>query len=260
LRVNNSRVSLVNFLSAASGKFGSDAGVQPPDITSALDQFFAATTESNFETVDYLYASLIRQLQKSRLLIPLVSESATSDELTQGIQGKANQVLSVAYVEGPDGRTVAPVFTSVTAMALWNDRARPVPFDASKVALAMASEGISLMALDPGSEKSLVLRRGSVRALATGEKFQAPSQDSEILDAILEVLKPQLDLVVTHSVRAGDPTRQLLGPEIVVSLTLVPGLTASQLGKITQQLSEALYENLVLQEKVDGLGLKVLPA
>ena len=249
----------MNFQSAASGRFGSDAGDQLPEITSALNRFFAATEDSNPETADYLYASLIRQLQNSRLLIPLMTESPRSAASTEDVLGKANQVLSVAYVEGPDGRTVAPVFTSVAAMALWNDRARPVPFDASRTAVAMASEGISLMALDPGSEKSLVLRRGSVRALATGERFEAASQDSEILDAISEVLKPQLDLVVSHSVRSGDPTRQLLGPELVVSLTLVPGLTASQLGKITQQLSDALYDNSVLQEKVDGLGLKVLP-
>lgn len=250
----------MNFPAAGDGGFKSDAGHQEPKITLVLEQFFAASSEASSEKLDYYYAKLVRELQESRFLVPLLTESLPSSEPKEGVGSENKQVLSVVYVEGPDGRTVAPVFTSVAAMAAWNKRARPVPVEASRAAIALASEGISLMILDPGSNRSVVLRRGSVRALATGENFEVPSRDSRILDAVSEALKPHFQTVVAHAVRSGDPRRQLLGPEVVVYLTLVPGLTSAQLEKVTREISQVLHEDSMLQEKVDGLGLKIMPS
>nr|WP_286279447.1 SseB family protein [Naasia aerilata] len=71
-------------------------------------------------------------------------------------------------VAGPDGRTVLPAFTSVDAMRAWNPKARPIPAESERIALAAAAEGTDLLVLDPLSDTEFVLRRPAVEALGRG--------------------------------------------------------------------------------------------
>jgi hypothetical protein len=168
-----------------------------------------------------------------------------------------SQELSIVHVEGPDGRAVAPLFSSVQALSAWNAEARPVPVDSARAALATAAEGLALMVLDPGSTHSLTLRRGALRAIATGDPYVSPLLDKEVRVALESGFRSHRQVVVSFEVHSGDPSHTLSGPEVVVAVSLAPGLTAEELSSLLDNVSASWSENALLQARVDGLGIKV---
>ncbi len=126
-------------------------------------------------------SAVVDALRDSRLLIPLV---AVAGELGTNEHGHAidkSQELSIVTVMGPDGRSVLPAFSSVSAMSLWNPAARPVPATAARVALAAASENTDLVVLDPTSETEFALRRPALWALAQSQSWTPSYLDEEVL-------------------------------------------------------------------------------
>ena len=75
-------------------------------------------------------------------------------------------------VAAPDGRKVLPVFTSVTAMAAWDPKARPVPADGVRTALSAAADDTDLIVIDPASATEFVLRRPAVWAIGQGHPWE----------------------------------------------------------------------------------------
>jgi hypothetical protein len=59
-------------------------------------------------------------------------------------------------------------------------------------------------------------------------------------------------------VHSGDISRTLSGPEVVVSLALVPGLSQEVLTNVLGEISASWTANALLQARVDGLGIKVV--
>lgn len=153
--------------------FGDDDGTAPPALLGALAAFRAGEVGPE---------AVVDALRASRLLIPLVAELGDEGTTDAGLTVDKSQELSIVTVSGPDGRSVLPVFSSVTAMQTWNPAARPVPADGRRVALAAASEETEIVVLDPTSETEFVLRRpavwrsraGSVGCRATGTPRCSP--------------------------------------------------------------------------------------
>ena len=205
-----------------------------------------------------------RHSRASRLLIPLLAElgdpSAGSGTETVGAHGLAvdkSQELSIVTVEGPDGRRVLPVFASVEAMSRWNPLARPVPADGVRVALAAADDGTDLVVLDPGSESEFVLRRPAVWAVAQSQPWH-PSFDSvEVRTAFERSIGTELS-VLGVDLEAGDPDARLVGPELVVRLALVAGLTRAELDAVLQRLAARWAADDAIATLVDSLTVRLV--
>ncbi|RIJ01661.1 SseB family protein, partial [Clavibacter michiganensis subsp. insidiosus] len=166
---------------------------------------------------------VVDALRDARLLIPLVARLGEEGEGAHGLTADKSAELSIITVAGPDGRTVMPVFTSVAAMGRWNARARPVPADAVRVALAAASEETDLVVVDPGSDTEFVLRRPAVWAVARSLPWIPSPEDPEVA-AALEASVVEEPAVVSLSTAPGDPRARLEGPELLIALELVDGL------------------------------------
>jgi len=240
--------------------FHSDTGEADPALASALEKFQASLSGNDGTAVDGAFAEVVHAVRGARLLVPLIAEAGEMGLTEEGRIVEKTQELSIVHVEGPDGRAVAPFFSSVSAMSLWRPEARPVPVEAARAALASAAEGLALMVLDPGSSSSVMLRRGAIHAIATGERYVAPERDPAVLEALAATLEPYAETVVSHRVHSGDPARRLSGPEIVVELALVPGLDAQALTEVLAEISAAWSASPILQARVDGLGAKVVSA
>lgn len=240
--------------------FQGDTGEADPSLAAALEKFTTTRYDSSMEDIEGAFGEVIRALHSARLLVPLIAEAGDYGVTDEGKVVEKSQELSVVHVEGPDGRGVAPFFSSVQTMSLWNPVARPVPVEASRAALATASEGLALMVLDPGSDHSLVLRRSALQSVATGEPYVSPLRDGTVHEALEAGWERHRDAVVSFTVHSGDISRTLSGPEVVVSLALVPGLSQELLTTILGEISASWTENPVLQARVDGLGIKVLQA
>ena len=130
-----------------------DDGSADPALLAALTAFRAGEGDA---------VAVVDAYRTARLLIPLVAEKGDEGVGPTGLRVDKTQELSIVTVAGPDGRRVLPVFTSVVTMAAWDPKARPVPADGIRTALAAASDDTDLIVIDPGSATEFVLRRPAV--------------------------------------------------------------------------------------------------
>jgi hypothetical protein len=160
-------------------------------------------------------------------------------------------------VEGPDGRNVLPVFSSVAAMQAWNPAARPVPADGARVALAAASEETDLVVLDPTSETEFVIRRPALWAIAKSQPWIPSHLDPEVFEAFAQSISTELAVQDVHLI-AGDPDARLVGPELIVSLELAEGLTQEELDAVLARLAHRWAASDTVAVRVDSLRVKLI--
>ncbi|BDZ53416.1 SseB family protein [Agromyces marinus] len=227
-----------------------DDGLMPSGLGDALARFRAGESGQ---------ADVVAAFGPARLLIPLLAE--LGDGGTEvGAHGHAiekSQELSIVTVEGPDGRRVLPVFGSVEAMTAWNPAARPVPADGVRVALAAADDATELVVLDPGSATEFVLRRPAVWAVAQSRPWHPPFESEAVRAAFERSIGGEL-AVLGVELAPGDPTARLRGPELVVRLTLVAGLTRQELDATTARLARRWAADDVIATGVDSLAVKLV--
>ncbi len=202
-------------------------------------------------------AEVLEALRSSRLLIPLVAHLG-DDGLNEHGHEKS-QELSIVTVVGPDGRTVLPAFTSVAAMSAWNPGARPIPAEATRVALAAAHEQTDLVVIDATSATEFAIRRPALWSLANGEPWIPSYLDEAVLDAVASaaVGEPAARSV---ALAAGDPDARLAGAELVVQLTLAAGLERADLDALLARLQQRWAESSVIAQRVDSMRVQLLAA
>jgi hypothetical protein len=227
-----------------------DDGTAPPRVLEAIRRFRLREVGA---------PEVVAALHDARLLVPLVAVRGEEGVGAHGQLVDKTQELSIVTVEGPDGRSVLPGFTSVAAMQAWDGSARPIPIDAPRVALAAASEGTPLVVIDPGSETEFAVRRPALRPLATGESWTPSFEDPEVL-AAFEAAAAGREELLAVGVGAGDPDARLRGPELLVLLTLRPGLGEEELAALVGELQGRWSADPVIAERVDSIGVRVQAA
>ncbi|WP_104081236.1 SseB family protein [Cryobacterium sp. Y11] len=225
-----------------------DDGEAPAALTAAIARFQAR--EAGEETV-------IDAIRTSRLLIPLVTKLGEAAVNARGQTIDKTQELSIITVAGPDGRTVLPAFSSTAAMTAWNPLARPVPADAVRVALAAAQENTDLVVLDPTSPGEFVIRRPALWAIAQSLPWTPSYASHFVADAFTASIATELS-VLSVQLLAGDPLAQLAGPELIVQLELVDGLTQLDLDAILSRLGTRWSESEIITTSVDSLRVKLI--
>ena len=227
-----------------------DDGSAPEALMAALRRFRSG---------DGGQGDVVAAFARSRLLIPLLAElgDGGAEVGAHGLAVDKSQELSIVTVEGPDGRRVLPVFASVEAMSRWNPLARPVPADGVRVALAAADDGTDLVVLDPGSESEFVLRRPAVWAVAQSQTWHPSFDAPEVRAAFERSIGTELS-VLGVGLEAGDPDARLAGPELVVRLELVGGLTRTELDAVLQRLAARWAADDAIATLVDSLTVRLV--
>jgi len=227
-----------------------DDGSAPERLIEALRRF------SSHELGE---SDVVDALRESRLLIPLVAHLGEAGVNEHGVVIDKSQELSIITVAGPDGRNVLPVFTSVTAMAHWNPKARPVPATAVRVALAAANEQTELVVLDPTSTTEFVIRRPALWAIAQSLPWTPSFLDEEVLDAFADAAADE-PAVRSVALAAGDPASRLAGPELLVQLALVDGLSKHELDAVVSRMQEKWLASEVISLRVDSMRVQLVSA
>jgi hypothetical protein len=225
-----------------------DDGSADPALAAAIDDFKAGKA---------LAETVITALASARLLVPLVANLGEAGAGAHGQVVDKSADLSIVSVTSPDGQVALPVFSSVASMQVWNPKARPVPIEAPRVALAAASEKNTRIILDPGSPSQFVIRQNAFQALAQQSPWSHPSRDSGVKAAFKETIDVE-SAVENYAIQDGDPAAALTGPEVMVYLKLVPGLAPSDLNQVLERLSLAWAQSPAIAAKVDSLGLKLV--
>lgn len=230
--------------------FAADDGSAPPHVLDALLQFRAGEVGER---------AVVDALRDSRLLIPLVTELGDGGLNDEGRFVDKSQELAVVTVQGPDGRTVQPAFTSVEAMKQWDATARPIPLDAVRVALGAAQEGTDVVVIDPTAPTEFAIRRPALWAIARQVDWEPCYLDLEVLDAFMAGAEAEAS-VVSVQLAPGDTEARLAGPELVVQLDLVDGLDAEELTALVQRVQERWAANELIAERVDSLAVRLARA
>jgi len=230
--------------------FAGDDGSAPDEVLEALRAFRAGEAGAD---------AVVTSLRRNRLLIPLVAEAGEMGADVGGRHYDKSQELAIVTVEGPDGRAVLPVFTSVEAMSAWDPSARPVPATGERVALAAASEHTDLMVVDPGSETEFAVRRPALWALAQGRDWRPPESDPAIARAFRASIDRELGVLGVELI-PGDPGARMAGPEVVVRLELLRGLTQTELDAILARLARRWAADETIAAGIDSLGVQLAPS
>ncbi|MFC5928886.1 SseB family protein [Cryobacterium melibiosiphilum] len=224
-----------------------DDGLAPAVLMAALAGFRARQVGEE---------QVVAALRGSRLLIPLVTRLGDAAVGPHGIMIDKTQELSIITVAGPDGRNVLPAFTSAAAMTAWNAEARPVPADAVRVALAAAQEDTDLVVLDPTAPSEYVIRRPALWAIAQSLPWTPSYASRTVADAFSESIASEL-AVLGVSLAAGDPEARLSGPELIVRLELVDGLTQVELDATLARLARRWADSEIIATGVDSLRVQL---
>lgn len=227
-----------------------DTGEADPRLEAALAAFSAGTGSQ---------AEVVEAFRHARLLIPLVAELGEEGINDAGKRVDKSQELSIVTVAGPDGRAVLPVFSSVATMSAWNPQARPVPAEGTRVALAAASEQTDLVVLDPGSPTEFVVRRPALWAVARQESWMPAVTSPEVAHEFERSVEAE-PAVAAVALEPGDPGARLAGPEVIVRLTLQPGLDSASLSELLGRVTARWSESTVIAERVDSLEVSLAAA
>lgn len=201
--------------------------------------------------------AVVEAYRSARLLIPLIAEKGDEGVGPTGLAVDKTQELSIVTVAAPDGRRILPVFTSVETLARWDPRARPVPADGVRTALAAADDDTDLIVIDPVSETEFVLRRPAVWAIGQGQPWEPSFASGDVYRGLQQSIGGELS-VLDLAVEAGDPDARLREPELVVRLELIAGLEANQLDAVLARLAARWAADDRIAVLVDSLTVKLV--
>jgi len=199
---------------------------------------------------------VVAALHEERLLVPLVAVAGDHGIGPHGQTVDKTQELSIVTVAAPDGRAVLPAFTSVAAMQAWDAGARPIPIQASRVALAAASEGTPLIVVDAGSDTQTVVRAPAFRALATGEPWTPCFEDAEVAAAFGASVESE-PAVEAIGLAPGDPEARLAGPELLVLLRFASGAAEPVRQAALARLQDRWAADELIVTRVDSIAVRL---
>ncbi|AIY03910.1 MULTISPECIES: SseB family protein [Arthrobacter] len=239
----------------------------------AMDSAFAAAV-AELAAGNGTEAAVVASLAHARVFIPIVAQLAEQTVGENGLVSDKESDMALVTLQGPDGRRALPAFSHADALTRWHPEARPVAVYAARAALSAVAEEAQLMVVDPGSQRPFVLRRPALWALAQQNDWLPSYADP----AVAEVLERSVDdlghpAVVAISASAGqgiqshwdtdtEPSGRLVsgggtGPELCVTLTLLPGLDQSAVNGVLEHLQNFWAGNEVFAHAVDSVQLRL---
>lgn len=236
--------------------FAFDDGSTPVAYAEAIAVLRALPLEASVERVRAQQA-VVDAIRESRFLIPLLAEAGDVGFTDEGLKVDKTQELAIVAVEGPSGQRVLPVFSNVATMVAWNREARPVPAEGRRVALAAASDGAQWIVVDPTTETEFVVRRPAVEAIAKGEPW-IPSPIDPVIDAFIVNSITGDYRLQNVALLAGDPDAHGLYDELVVQLTVAPGLSEREIQLAIEGLTDRWGKRPEIGAKIDSLRIQLI--
>lgn len=237
--------------------YAHDDGSAPQAFLAAIAALRASEPHTS-ERVS-AHVCVIDALRQSRLLIPLLAEAGDIGVSPAGLVVDKTQELAIVTVAGPQGQKVLPVFTSVESMQTWNPQSRPVPVEARKAALAAVADGALWMVVDPVSKTEIVLKRPEVEAIAKDQQW-IPAYADEELQRIFQASISEVEHVEAVRLLVGDAELQGLNEDLIIQLSLTPGLGKEEVGSLLEQLSLLWSQQDAIAAKVDSMKIQLVSA
>jgi hypothetical protein len=232
--------------SFSQNNFANDSGETPETLARGLAEFESGGV-----------AALAEHLAGLRVLVPLLAEKVGSEIGPHGLEVDSQADMAIVAIATPDQQSAVPVFGSVADLAAWRSDARPVPIELARAALGAIAEGHRRLVLNPAGQ-AIGLRYPLLKALATGGSWLSPEQSPRVAE-LVAAATAQDPSIQSWSLAANDPIGTLQKPELMIELTLRPGLGPEQLDQTLRRLAEALQQG-DWPDLVDSFGFRLLVA
>ena len=241
-------------------RFDADDGLADPGVEAALAALTSGGTEE----------AVHEALAEARVFVPVVATLAEGGLGDHGFAEDKEADMALVTLSAPDGRKALPAFTSVARLEAWHPEARPVAVFAPRAALSAVSEGAELLVLDPGAERTFVLRRPAVWALAQQQTWTPSYRDQTLVEVVAAAIEG-LDEIRGVRLEPGkgvvsrDRSGRILngggpGPELRIVLELSPGLPAESVRDIVAELNGRLAASERFAESVDSIEISLRAA
>lgn len=245
--------------------FDTDDGAMDPGYAAAL----AALASG-----DGTEAQVVASLAHARVFIPIVAQLAEQTIGENGLASDKESDMALVTLQGPDGRRALPAFSHAEALTRWHPEARPVAVYAARAALSAVAEEAQLLVVDPGSQRPFVVRRPAMWALAQQQNWR-PSYADPVVAEVLELSRAALEHPLVAGISAdagqgigsrwdaaGDHPGRLVpgggtGPELCVTLTLLPGLDQAAVNDVLARLQEFWAANEHFAQAVDSVQIRL---
>lgn len=245
--------------------FDTDDGAMDPGYAAAL----AALASG-----DGTEAQVVASLAHARVFVPIVAQLAEQTIGENGLASDKESDMALVTLQGPDGRRALPAFSHAEALTRWHPEARPVAVYAARAALSAVAEEAQLLVVDPGSQRPFVVRRPAMWALAQQRDWRPSYADpvvAEVLELSLAALNHPLVAGISASAGQGigsqwdtaaDPSGRLVagggtGPELCVTLTLLPGLDQLAINGLLARLQDFWAANEDFAHAVDSVQIRL---
>jgi hypothetical protein len=139
--------------------FAADDGSASPELAAALVAWAAGEAS---------YADALAELQRSRLLVPVVAVLGEVEHDAAGLAHDKTSDMATVLLQGADGRLALLAFTGTPALAAWDDGARPVPVAAPLAAQSALQDGAAALLVDVAGPVRLVVEGEDLQGLALG--------------------------------------------------------------------------------------------
>lgn len=198
---------------------------------------------------------VVKAMAAARLLVPVVAVPGDSEASSlTGLQSDKVADMALVTLTAPDGRVAVPVFSCADALARWDGRARPVPVATRRAALAAVEEGCELLVVDPAGP-SVVVPRPALWALAQGETWVPSPRHLDVAAAVERAAAGERSVMAARIEPGAGPGGG--GAELVVVLTVRPGLDRPAVDRLTARVSASLGASDAVADRVDSVTLRL---
>ncbi|MFQ4148431.1 SseB family protein [Arthrobacter sp. LAPM80] len=219
-------------------------------------------------------AQVVAALATARVFIPIVAQLAQQTVGENGLVSDKESDMALVTLQGPDGRRALPAFSHAEALTRWHPEARPVAVYAARAALSAVAEEAQLMVVDPGSRRPFVVRRPAMWALAQQQdwvpSYADPAVEKVLCESVASLGHPAV-LDISASAGQGiqsqwdtieEPQGRLVmgggtGPELCVTITLLPGLDQSGVNGALASLQEYWAGADAFAQAVDSVQIRL---
>lgn len=219
-------------------------------------------------------ADVVAALATARVFVPIVAQLTEQSVGENGLVSDKESDMALVTLQAPDGRRALPAFSHVEALSRWHPEARPVAVYAARAALSAVAEEAQLLVLDPGSQRPFVVRRPAMWALAQQRtwlpSYADPAVAQVLEESVAALAHPSVvgisecagqgiespwdtDSIPSGRVAPGGGT----GPELCVTLTLLPGLDQAAVNGLIASLQDFWARDEVFAQAVDSVQIRL---
>jgi hypothetical protein len=140
--------------------FPDDDGSAAPVLVAALASYAAGERGA--------YVEVVRALQPSRLLVPVVALLGEVEYDENGLAHDKSSDMATVLIQNAAGEKALLAFTSTTSLTAWNAEARPVPAPAAIAANSALQEQAVALLVDIAGPVPFTLTGADLKGVAAG--------------------------------------------------------------------------------------------